>query len=49
LATIGRIGEIVNVYIRRLLELEGLGAEIWKNVDAQKYVDDLRDEWYKRL
>lgn len=30
---------------RSLLELEGLGAEIWQSVDAQKYVDDLRTEW----
>ena len=34
---------------RSLLELEGLGAEIWKDVDAQKYVDDLRDEWSQGL
>ncbi len=34
---------------RSLLELEGLGSEIWKGVDAQKYVDDLRDEWSHRL
>lgn len=30
---------------RSLLELEGLGAEIWAGVDAQKYIDELRDEW----
>jgi hypothetical protein len=30
---------------RSLLELEGLGAEMWKGMDAQKYVDELRDEW----
>lgn len=30
---------------RSLLELEGLGAEIWEGVDAQAYVDELRDEW----
>ena len=30
---------------RSLLELEGLGAEIWKGVDAQKYVDELGNEW----
>ena len=30
---------------RSLLELEGLGAEIWKGVDAQEYIDELRDEW----
>jgi hypothetical protein len=31
-----------------LFELEGLGAEIWKGVDAQKYVDDLRNEWEQK-
>lgn len=30
---------------RSLLELEGLGAEIWEGIDGQKYVDDLRNEW----
>ncbi len=30
---------------RSLLELEGLGAEIWDGVDAQEYVNELRDEW----
>ncbi|EDN66029.1 conserved hypothetical protein [Beggiatoa sp. PS] len=32
---------------RSLLELEGLGAEIWKDIDAQEYVDNLRQEWDK--
>ena len=30
---------------RSLLELEGLGADIWNGVDAQEYVNKLRDEW----
>lgn len=30
---------------RSLLELEGLGADIWDGVDAQEYVKQLRDEW----
>lgn len=30
---------------RSLLELEGLGAEIWQGIDAQEYVNQLRDEW----
>jgi hypothetical protein len=30
---------------RSLLELEGLGAELWEGIDAQVYVDELRDEW----
>ena len=32
-----------------LFELEGLGAEIWKGIDAQEYVDNLRDEWERKL
>ena len=30
---------------RSLLELEGLGAEIWQGIDAQEYVNELRKEW----
>ena len=30
---------------RSILELRGLGKEIWQGVDAQKYVDRLREEW----
>jgi hypothetical protein len=30
---------------RSLLELEGLGAELWGSVDAQAYVERLRQEW----
>ncbi len=33
---------------RSLLELEGLGAEIWQGVDAQEYVNNLRQEWDNR-
>ena len=28
-----------------LLDLEGLGAEIWQGIDAQQYVNEQRDEW----
>jgi hypothetical protein len=28
-----------------LLELAGLGAEIWEGIDPQGYVNCLRDEW----
>lgn len=31
-----------------LLDLEGLGREIWEGIDAQTYVDDLRSEWDHR-
>ena len=30
---------------RSLMELEGLGKEIWAGEDAQAYVNRLRDEW----
>lgn len=31
-----------------ILELEGLGAEIWQGTDAQEYVNQLRSEWDHR-
>lgn len=31
-----------------LLELEGLGREIWQGMDAQDYVNQLRSEWDDR-
>jgi hypothetical protein len=34
---------------RSLLELEGLGEEIWKAIDPQVYVTELRKEWDQRL
>lgn len=30
---------------RSILELEGLGEEIWKGIDAQEYVNQERDAW----
>ncbi len=33
---------------RSLLELEGLGKEIWDGIDAQEYVNELRNEWEHR-
>ena len=33
---------------RSLLELEGLGADLWQGIDAQHYVDELRQEWDQR-
>ena len=32
----------------RITELRGLGKEIWEGVDAQEYVNQLRDEWNHR-
>jgi len=33
---------------RSLLELAGLGVEIWEGIDAQEYVNQLRSEWDHR-
>lgn len=30
---------------RSLLDLEGLGAEVWGGLDAQAYVNHERDSW----
>ena len=30
---------------RSILELQGLGKEIWRGIDAQQYVDRERDSW----
>jgi hypothetical protein len=30
---------------RSILELRGLGKEIWEGVDAQEYVNKERDSW----
>jgi hypothetical protein len=40
--------EPVEKHQRSLLELEGLGAEIWQGIDAQAYVNELRKEWDHR-
>ena len=33
---------------RSITELRGLGTEIWEDIDAQQYVNELRDEWGHR-
>ncbi len=33
---------------RSIMELHGLGAEIWEGVDAQEYVNELHNEWEHR-
>ncbi|OBQ11980.1 MAG: hypothetical protein AN482_07665 [Anabaena sp. LE011-02] len=30
---------------RSILELRGLGKEIWGNIDAQEYINQERDSW----
>jgi len=34
---------------RSILELHGLGREIWQDVDAGDYVSELRKEWDDRV
>ena len=31
-----------------IMELKGLGKEIWEGVDVAAYINELRDEWDKR-
>lgn len=31
-----------------LMELAGLGADLWQGMDAQEYVNQLRSEWDHR-
>jgi len=47
--------EPTSVYIARqklstnsLLGLRGLGKRLWKKIDAQDYIDNLRDEWKEK-
>jgi len=32
-------------YRHSILELQGLGKELWQNIDAQEYVDQERTSW----
>ncbi len=31
--------------LHSFLELEGLGKEVWKGIDAQEYINQERDSW----
>jgi hypothetical protein len=31
-----------------ILELAGLGAEVWQGIDPQEYINQLRSEWDER-
>lgn len=45
--------EIISAHLKRtiakrkhsIMELEGLGAEIWKDVDVQEYIKKERESW----
>ncbi len=32
-------------HIHSIMELEGLGAEIWQGIDAESYVEQERNSW----
>ena len=40
--------KIADKSARSILELHGLGKEIWQGIDAQEYVNNLRNEWANR-
>ena len=40
--------DAINHPKRSIMELHGLGAEIWEGIDAQEYVNKLREEWDHR-
>jgi hypothetical protein len=44
----GSTSVILSTPTRSILELEGLGREIWEGVDPRKYIEELRDEWDDR-
>jgi len=33
---------------RSILELKGLGKEVWEGVDPKTYIDEMRNEWDHR-
>ena len=39
------LAQLTAAHPKSLLELEGLGADVWNGLDAQEYVNALRDEW----
>jgi hypothetical protein len=43
----GRLREILKAENKKhhITELEGLGADIWKRMDAQGYVNEERSSW----
>lgn len=40
-----KVGIKTSLRKRNITELRGCGKKIWKGIDAQEYVNKLRDEW----
>ncbi|MGV3709390.1 MAG: FitA-like ribbon-helix-helix domain-containing protein [Gemmatimonas sp.] len=36
---------VANPPRRSVLELEGLGAHVWKGIDSTKYIEEERNSW----
>lgn len=34
--------------LHKLQDLQGLGKEIWQDIDTASYISDLREEWNER-
>lgn len=44
----GQEAEVPARKIRNIMELHGLGKEIWDGIDVQEYVESQRKEWEHR-
>jgi hypothetical protein len=42
------VADEANTQEHSILELAGLGAEIWEGIDPQEYIRQLRSEWDDR-
>ncbi len=45
---VSRIAVQEDPYRPSIMELQGLGRELWKGIDAERYINELRDEWDHR-
>ena len=45
--TLPEQGEETPLKNRSIVEFEGVGAEMWQEVDTQAYLDQMRNEWHK--
>ena len=43
------LAAVQNKATRHITELRGLGKELWQEVDAQQYVNELRSEWEREV
>lgn len=47
-SAVSMVGLTPRMRKQSILELEGLGKEVWTGIDARQYIDELRDEWDAR-